>query len=302
MKVYGLDFTSNPSKTKRLTLAHCELHEAILCVQRLECLNSENDGDFSRVAYWLKTKFDGIVGVDFPFGLPLSAIEHFKWISGEIPCWSSILNSIYRECPSLTQFQDSIEGWKRTNKTNNLVKVHVKRQADQIAGSSASSPLKVRDFPPVGSMFYAGARLLDESGACIYPVRINDDERKVVEAYPALAVNRFVGDTKYKDQTGERKRSAQSAREEILRQLTEANTYGMTVTFEKGTVRDECMADHAGDKLDSVLCGLQAAWAYAKNGGVPEFRSSVMKDTVAIEGWIADPSLYDHFRRERQLA
>jgi hypothetical protein len=296
MKVFGLDFTSNPSRTKRLTLAYCKIEGTKLLVTKLECLNTERDGDFSRVATWLKDNFEGMVGIDFPFGLPLAAIQHFRWVPSSDISWSSVLDLIYESCPTLTTFQDTVEEWKRKDKRNNHVKVHLKRQTDQIAGSTVSSPLKVRDFPPIGSMFYVGARLLREANVCVHPVQISNSNRHVVEAYPALAVNRFVGDSKYKDQTGERKAKAETTRGEILRQLSEANIYGFQVVFENERDREDCVSDHAGDKLDSILCATQAAWASRNSWGIPAFSLPSLENTVSIEGWIADPTLYCHFR------
>jgi hypothetical protein len=50
---------------------------------------------------------------------------------------------------------------------------------------------------------------------------------------------------------------------------------------------DECIADDTGDKLDSVLCAIQAAWAFnrrATNYGIP-------LGVDPIEGWIVDPEM-----------
>jgi len=50
---------------------------------------------------------------------------------------------------------------------------------------------------------------------------------------------------------------------------------------------EDCIADYTGDKLDSVLCAIQAAWAYnrrATDYGVPQ-------GVDPIEGWIVDPEM-----------
>jgi hypothetical protein len=299
MKVFGLDFTSSPSAGKRLTLAHCEFRDGIMTVERLEGLNTATEGDFSKIRDWLAGAAgygdEWIAGIDFPFGLPIGAVEHFRWWpknKGGCVARGEVLDCLYRDCPSLAEFQDKIESWKRKDKKNNQVKVHIKRQADQLAGSTVSSPLKVRDNPPVGSMFYAGARLLKEAGVCAYPVNVTECKRRVVEAYPALAVNRFVGEAKYKDQAGSaRKEKAEGTREEILRQLADTNLYGVRVRFRDESDHKACVSDNAGDKLDSILCAVQAAWASLNHWGLPDFSLPCLRDTVALEGWIADPAL-----------
>jgi hypothetical protein len=51
----------------------------------------------------------------------------------------------------------------------------------------------------------------------------------------------------------------------------------------------EVVADPSGDKLDSVLCAVQAAWAYTRraNGyGIPA-------NCDPLEGWIVDPNMVD---------
>jgi hypothetical protein len=71
MRIYGLDSTSNPSSSKRLTLAHCDLDDSTLIVRELEKLNTDTDGTFSRVVAWLNGKGiygrEWIAGIDFPF-------------------------------------------------------------------------------------------------------------------------------------------------------------------------------------------------------------------------------------------
>jgi hypothetical protein len=50
---------------------------------------------------------------------------------------------------------------------------------------------------------------------------------------------------------------------------------------------DDPAGDPAGDRLDALLCAIQAAWAWTMRGegyGAPEHLDP-------LEGWIADPSL-----------
>ena len=50
----------------------------------------------------------------------------------------------------------------------------------------------------------------------------------------------------------------------------------------------ECTDDATGDSLDSVLCAVQAAWAFTKraeNYGIPT-------NADPLEGWICDPETW----------
>jgi hypothetical protein len=302
MRVYGLDFTSSPTDKKRLTLAVCTLVDGVLCVDNLKSLNTDREGDLSAfedflngVGEWSKED-EWVAGLDFPFGLPVAAIAHFAWLGEEAAQdWTTWLSRMYELHPTLTDFQDRIESWKRINKNNKLVKMHIKRQTDQLAGSNVSSPLKVRDNPPVGSMFYVGARLLLASGACVVPVRVNDSKRRAIEAYPVIAVNRLVGHERYKEANKDGRQAAAEVRKDIVDRLSRDNPYAIVVRFLRDHHRTETIDDHAGDKLDSVLCAVQAAWSVTHNHGMPSLTPKCLQDTVRLEGWIADPALLSHF-------
>jgi hypothetical protein len=63
-------------------------------------------------------------------------------------------------------------------------------------------------------------------------------------------------------------------------------TYGFVVEMD-GYWREELTRDPAADALDSLLCAIQAAWAYTRkdeNYGVPP-------ECDPNEGWILDPGL-----------
>jgi hypothetical protein len=69
--------------------------------------------------------------------------------------------------------------------------------------------------------------------------------------------------------------------DQILNGRIEAS-YGLRVDAPR-TLAD----DPSGDKLDALLCAIQAAWAWTMRGhgyGAPP-------GTDLLEGWIADPTL-----------
>ena len=201
--VYGLDFTSSPSRkdakgdsAKWLTLAKCRLTEDVLRVESLARLNSEAENHFTAYETWLKTEGEWVAGIDFSFGMPLAAIEHFGWLDGkEDGTWADYIQCLYTQNEDMKAFERTIESWSYPNEiseSGNPIKIQPKRIADQLAHSQ--SPLKVNDNPHPGKMFFRGCKALLESDVTIPPLRYlpnNLPYRVVVEAYPRLVAQRF---------------------------------------------------------------------------------------------------------------
>ena len=120
------------------------------------------------------------------------------------------------------------------------------------------------------------------------PVRPTDDDRIVVEAYPALVAQAVVMRAAYKaTDAGEAETIARSLREQIVRGLTRGvipRRYGVNIALAHD-VAQACIDDGAGDSLDAVLAAVQAAWSWGQRYdgyGVPE-------DCDLVEGSIVDP-------------
>jgi len=143
---------------------------------------------------------------------------------------------------------------------------------------------------PVGKMFYQGAPRLLRSGISVEPCRPTGSERVAVEAYPAVVARRFLGNRSYKSDERKKQTPIQRlAREELVAGLGSATleeAYGFVVEM-GGSWRERFVREPAADALDSLLCAVQAAWAYTKRDegwGVPE-------ECDRGEGWILDPHL-----------
>ena len=150
---------------------------------------------------------------------------------------------------------------------------------------------------PVGKMFFRGAPLLLRAGVSVEPCRRTASSRVAVEAYPAVVARRFLGRASYKNDERRKQTTAhRTARERLVAGLeSEAlvEGYGFTVEMAREW-REEFVREPAADALDSLLCAVQAAWAYTKrdeNYGVPP-------ECDPDEGWIVDPHLLE--RAERQ--
>jgi len=93
---------------------------------------------------------------------------------------------------------------------------------------------------------------------------------------------------------------ARNNRQSIVQSLSESsNPYGVQLCFENDADKADCIADPKADKLDSVLCAVQAAWSFSlrdEGYGIPSFRDhSLLRQQIALEGWIVDPAMLNVF-------
>jgi hypothetical protein len=98
-----------------------------------------------------------------------------------------------------------------------------------------------------------------------------------VEAYPGLLAHELVGARSYKNHAGA---DRLIARKDIVEALEQGRTrLGLRLKLSHA-LRDHLVDDAAGDRLDAVLCLVQAGWAAQRpDGGLP-------RDVDPVEGWI----------------
>ena len=274
MKIFGLDFTSAPGRRKPLIALGCTLEGDSLRVEDSETLT-----DFGGFEGFLQRRGPWVCGMDFPFGQPRSLVGTLGWPES----WEGYVGEVGR-LPK-EEFEDKIRADMELRPAGSKWRY---RLADRRSGSSSAMMLfRV----PVGKMFYQGAPRLLASGVRVEPCRRNGDERVAIEAYPAVVARRFLGRTAYKRDGVPDTPERRSARETLLAGLESAllrEVYGFAVEMD-ARWRDEFVRDPSADALDSLLCAVQAAWAYEKRDegyGVPP-------ECDPDEGWILDPALLD---------
>ena len=273
MRIYGLDFTSAPSRRKPLIALGCTLEGDTLRVE-----DSEEMTDFAGFEKFLDKPGPWVCGMDFPFGQPHSLVSALGWPEG----WEGYVGEVARL--SQEEFENAIRADMARRPGGSKYRY---RLADRRSGSSSAMMLfRV----PVGKMFYRGAPRLLASGVSIEPCRPNGDARVAVEAYPAVVARRFLARSSYKNDERRKQTAAhRAARERLVAGLeskTLKDAYGFTVAMD-GSWREELVRDPVADALDSLLCAIQAAWAYTKrdeNYGIPP-------ECDPDEGWILDPHL-----------
>ncbi|MEO0563473.1 MAG: DUF429 domain-containing protein [Chloroflexota bacterium] len=277
MRIFGLDFTSAPSKRKPLTLASATLTDGVLRPESVEAMPSFKGFEalLERVGPW-------VCGMDFPFGQPLKLIENLNFPMD----WQAYVELV--EGMGKREWVATVDRYVQGREPGD--KLHF-RDIDRLAG--AQSPMKMY-FIPVGRMFYEGARRLAASEVSVMPNRPTEDPRTVVEVYPALVARRFVGrGSKYKsDDKTQQSDEAVAKRWAIVDTLMVEceSVYGFGLELNPSD-KHALVEDPTGDHLDALLCAVQAAWAYTmrhKRYGMPP-------DVNPLEGWIVDPELLEKY-------
>lgn len=273
MRIYGIDFTSAPSRAKPITCAVSKLQDNHLRVQ--DCLKLVNFDDFEA---FLRIKGPWLAALDFPFGLPSTLISHLHWPE-EWEDYVRIIMSMGKK-----EFEGTLKRYGESRARGD--KLHL-RTTDVLAG--ARSPMMLYHVP-VGKMFFEGATRLLSANVSILPCRPLADSRIVVEGYPALVARRLIGKKSYKsDERGKQTQDREMARWEILNGLLSSEIvklYGFRVEL-SGEISERLVEDPKGDELDAVLCSVQGGWAWLQRFNGFELSEVCRK----IEGWIVDPCL-----------
>src|SRR5258706_14425286 len=130
-------------------------------------------------------------------------------------------------------------------------------------------------------MLHAGVPLLIDAGVHLPAVHEGDRERVALGGYPGLLAREVLGSRSYKSDDRARQTPERLiARKDLLDALEQGRTrLGLRLRLTHAQ-RDGLVADATADRLDAVLCMLQAAWAsHRPRHGLPE-------GVDPLEGWI----------------
>ena len=264
--VSGVDFTSRPRAKKPITVATGRMRGRAFELDSIEELC-----DWGSFEFWLKRDGPWVAGFDFPFGLPREATSDLGWPA----TWHELV----LHCRSLgrEKFRTALDRYRESRPAGNR---YAHRATDRPAGSH--SPLKLVN-PPVGLMFLEGTPRLLEASITIPGLSKGDPQRIAFEAYPGFAARQMVKGSYKNDAQAKQTPPRMRARRTIVSALiTKGNPFGFSLNASSRTL-NSLVNDASGDRLDAVLCALQAAWAWQRrpdNYGLPSRIDSV-------EGWIA---------------
>ncbi len=277
LKLYGIDFTCAPGKKKPITCAECRLTDGLLAVDALHLLR-----DFAEFEALLNQPGPWMAAMDFPFSLPAKWLKEMNWS----PEWEKYVQRISELFATRADFANCIHDYRTGRSAGDK---YYLRRIDTLAG--ACSPMMV-DYIPVGKMFFEGARRLLNSDVSVLPFVWRSPQKVAVEGYPARLAHRFAGKQGYKSDQPKRLTPAKQAAQRQARQAIVVGITSEQLALEFGlkvqaaAEQDEWIADASGDKLDAVLCAIQAAWAFSKK----EQGYGIPATDAAQEGWIADPA------------
>lgn len=277
MKVLGIDFTSTPRRRKPITCVSGRLDGGKLTVDAVESVETLDGFEalLGRPGPW-------IAGCDFPFGQARRLVENIGWPRD----WAGYVEHV--GTLSRAGFREALDAYRAPRPTGD--REH--RRATDIA-AGAISPQKLHGVP-VALMFHEGAPRLRRAGVTVPGLQSGDPGRIVVEAYPGVLARCLIGRRSYKNDVRSRQSSAQrDARQSLIDSLSGdavRSTHGIGVTFaddEPSATSAAFVDDPMADRLDAVLCAVQAAWAWERR----DERFGEPPDTDPLEGWIADPTL-----------
>ena len=271
MQLSGVDFTSAPSRRKPITVAFGRVGEDASLVV-LEAVVEHVD--FDSFAAWLRTPGAWLAAFDFPFGLPRELVESLGWPRQWLP-----LMHYYRGL-SRAEIVATFRGWCAARPVGGKF---AHRACD--AGSGASPSMKWVN-PPVAFMLHAGIGLLLEAGVHLPRLHDGDRQRIALEGYPGLVARDLIGRRSYKSDTRSKHTPARRAvRAELVAGLEQGRgRLGLRLSLSDAQ-RAALVDDGSADRLDAVLCLMQAAWAAGRPGhGLPEV-------VDPLEGWIVSAGL-----------
>ncbi len=260
----GIDFTSRPTRRKPITVALGRCEDGVVTLQALQA-----HADFDGFAAWLRTPGPWIAGFDFPFGLPRELVQALGWPGEWLP--------LMRHYAGLTraQIRDTFAAFCAARPVGGKF---AHRVCDAPAGSSPSMKWV---NPPVAFMLHAGVPLLLDAGVHLPGHHAGDATRVALEAYPGLLARELIGRRSYKnDALAQQTPQRLIARKDLVEALVQGRSRLGLRLRASDAQREALIEDASGDRLDAVLCLMQAAWASAQPGyGVPP-------DMDPVEGWI----------------
>lgn len=265
MWLAGVDFTCNPSSRKPVTVALGRIDGGVL---RLAAIDTHARLD--AFESWLATPGPWLGAFDFPFGLPRDFVEANGLGAG---C-AEVIAAVHARCPTRMAWRGFIDAWGNGRPAGTRL---LHRRTDRASPASSTSPLQTR-YVPVGLMYYEGVARLVRAGVTMPGLHAGDPQRVALEGYPRRLAHALIERRSYKNRDLPDRAEARRA---IVTALESPSPGAGPLLMLDAALRRTLVADASGDRLDAVLCLVQAARASQRSGyGLPQAIDPV-------EGWIA---------------
>jgi hypothetical protein len=276
----GCDFSSSPGPRKPIVMATGRLERG-----RVHLLGLESLTTLQAYADWLSADRSWVCGFDFPFGLPRELVVTLGWPQAWLPCmrhYASLSRAEIRQIfAAFCQARPA--GGKFAHRATD--------------GPAGSSPSMKWVNPPVAYMMHAGVPPLIEAGVHLPGLYRPPDApgrsvlpRIGLEAYPGLLARELLGPIGQRRSYKSDDKSKQTAdrliaRKDMLTALENGQTrLGLRIGLSHAQ-RDALVDDASGDRMDAVLCLVQAAWAQGQHvQGHPCY--GLPDGLDPLEGWI----------------
>ena len=260
----GIDFTSRPRRGKPIVVALGHVAHGAVRLERID-----THADFESFARWLRTPGPWLGVFDLPFGLPRELVLALGWPTQ----WHALMR--HYAALSRAQIRATFAAFCDARPVGGKF---AHRATDGPAGSSPSMKWV---NPPVAYMLHAGVPLLIDAGLHLPGLHAGDPQRVALEGYPGLLAREVLGARPYKsDDKAKQTRERLIARIDLVDALDQGRTRLALRLKLTHAQRDALIADASGDRLDAVLCLVQAAWASLRpDHGLPAHIDR-------LEGWI----------------
>lgn len=264
LRLLGIDFTCAPTRRKPITIAHGHAEATLLRLDGIEAA-----ADFEAFGVVLARPGPWLGAFDLPFGLPRELVEALGWPRD----WLALMR--HYALLSRAEIRATFAAFCAARPVGAKF---AHRGCDAPAGSSPSMKWV---NPPVAFMLQAGVPRLIEAGVTLAGLHAADPERVALEGYPGLLARELIGKRSYKsDERARQTPERLIARKDLVDALEQGRSrLGLRLKLSHAQ-RDDLVADASGDRLDAVLCLMQAAWASRQpEHGLPPERDR-------LEGWI----------------
>jgi len=266
VRIHGIDFTSAPSRTKRIVIAGASLIADTLVVDELDAIAA-----WPAFEQWLRRPGPWVGGFDFPFSLPRALAEALGWPLE----WHALM--AHYAALTRAQIRDTFQAFCNARPAGAKF---AHRACDLPAGSSPSMKWV---NPPVAWMLHAGTPRLIAAGVHMPGLAEGDRSRVALESYPGYVARQIVGSASYKsDDRAKHTQERKAGRKRIVAALETGGLAWLPRLALPAKLKRACLDDASGDSLDAVLCALQAAWGWqrrSRNFGLPP-------GLDPLEGWI----------------